>query len=78
MVPRISLRVFSVGLTNWLLEYLNNKSKLTLQESILALPAHSMCSTMPPGAAAPYFIRHSEFDQTGIDTSCKIDGWGPP
>lgn len=74
MVPRTPHRMFPVWLSNWIVEWLNIMSILTLQESILALPAHSMCSTMPPGAAAPYFNRHSEFDQTGIDTSCNIDG----
>lgn len=51
---------------------------LTLQESMLALPAHSMCSTIPPGAAPPYLSLHSLFDQIGIDTSCRTDGCGPP
>lgn len=47
---------------------------LTLQESLLACPAHNICSTIPPGAAGPYFKRQSVLLQIGILTSCKTAG----
>lgn len=45
---------------------------------MLAFPAQSMCSTMPPGAAAPYFKRQSLLVQIGIDTSWSSAGCVPP
>lgn len=56
----------------------NNFIIQTEQESFAARPAHKKLSTIPPGAAAPYFTLHSLFDQIGIDTFCSIAGCGPP
>lgn len=50
---------------------------LTLHESLVALPAHSIDSIMPPGAAGPYLPRHSLLLQIGMVTSCSTDGVGP-
>lgn len=46
-------------------------------ESMASLPAHIMWSTIPPGAAPPYFWRHCWFVQMGTITFCSVDGCGP-
>ena len=52
----------------------NSLRPLTEQESFCALPAQRKLSTIPPGAAAPYFALQCAFDQIGTVTCCKIAG----
>lgn len=50
---------------------------LTMQESLVACPAHNMASVMPPGAVLPYRRAQSLFLQIGTCTFCRMAGWAP-